>query len=98
MADKRRNYEATLVLDTRGSTESADAMISKVSEIIANLNGEVKKIENLGSRTLVRPQNKDMPDAAYVKIDFESGPEGPAAVKERLRLDKSVDRILIEQI
>ena len=98
MADNKRNYEATLVLDTRGSQESADAMISKISEIIASLNGEVKKVDNLGSRQLARPQNKDLPDAAYVKIEFESGPAGPATVKERLRLDESVDRILIEQI
>ena len=98
MADKKRNYEATLVLDTRDSKESADAMISKMSEIIASLNGEVKKIDNLGTRALARPQDKDLPDAAYVKIDFEIGPEGPAAIKERLRLDKSVDRILIEQV
>ncbi|MBL64458.1 MAG: 30S ribosomal protein S6 [Opitutae bacterium] len=98
MGDKKRNYEATLVLDTRGSNESADSMISKMSEIIASLNGEVKKVDNLGSRTLARPQNKDLPDAVYVKINFEISPEGPAAIKEKLRLDKSVDRILIEQV
>ena len=46
MGDKKRNYEATLVLDTRGSNESADSMISKMSEIIASLNGEVKKVDD----------------------------------------------------
>jgi len=97
MANDKRNYAATLVLDTRGSNESADAMISKISEIIATMNGEVKKVDNLGSRELARPQDKDLPDAAYVKIDFESGPDGPATVKEKLRLDKSVNRILIEK-
>ena len=48
MANNKRNYEATLVLDTRGSKDSADAMISKVSEIIVALDGDVKKVENLG--------------------------------------------------
>ena len=97
MANNKRNYEATLVLDIRGSTDSADAMISKVSEIIAGMNGDVKKVENLGLRELARPQATDFSNAAYVRIDFESGPEGPAAIKEKLRLDKSIDRILIEQ-
>jgi len=97
MTNNNRTYEATLVLDTSESNESADAMISKISEIIASLNGEVKKVENLGLRDLARPQDRNLASAAYVKIDFESGPEGPATVKEKLRLDKSIDRILIER-
>ena len=97
MTNNNRIYAATLVLDTSGNNDSADAMISKISEIIASLDGEVKKVENLGLRDLVRPQDRNLTKAAYVKIDFESGPEGPAAVKEKLRLDKSIDRILIER-
>ena len=97
MANNKRTYEAILVLDTHGSEDSADAMTSKVSEIIAGMGGEVKKIENLGLRDLTRPQSKDLASAAYVKIDFESGPDGPATIKEKLRLDKNFDRILIEK-
>ena len=97
MANNKRNYEATLVLDTRGSKDSADAMISKVSEIIVALDGDVKKVENLGLRDLARPQAADFLNAAYVRIGFESNPTGPAVIKEKLRLDKSIDRILIEQ-
>ncbi|MBG29219.1 MAG: 30S ribosomal protein S6 [Opitutae bacterium] len=97
MANNKRTYEAILVLDTHGSEDSADAMTSKVSEIIAEMGGEVKKVENLGLRDLARPQSKDLASAAYVKIDFESGPDGPAIIKEKLRLDKNFDRILIEK-
>lgn len=97
MINQKRNYTATLVLDASGSKDSADAMISKISEIIAGLEGEVKKVENIGLRDLARPQDQNLPRAAYVKIDFESGVEGPAGIKEKLRLDKSVDRILIEK-
>ncbi|MFP6901638.1 MAG: 30S ribosomal protein S6 [Opitutales bacterium] len=97
MANNRRLYTATLVLDTRGSDESADAMISKLSEIIVNLEGEVKKVENLGSRDLVRPQARNFSSAVYLKIDFESDREGPSKIKEQLRLDKTIDRIIIEK-
>ena len=96
MVNSNRNYVATLVLDTRGSSDSADATISKVSEIIAGLGGEVKKVENLGSRELSRPQAQGFSEGSYVKIDFQSDPEAPAKVKEKLRLDECVDRILIE--
>ena len=51
MANNKRTYEAILVLDTQGSEDSADALTSKVSEIIAGMGGEVKKVENLGFRT-----------------------------------------------
>ena len=97
MANNKRTYEAILVLDTHGSEDSADALTTKVSEIIAGMGGEVKKVENLALRDLVRPQSKDLSSAAYVKINFESSPDGPAMVKEKLRLDKSVDHILIEK-
>ena len=97
MTNNNRIYAATVVIDTSGSEGSADAMISKISEIIAGLGGEVKKVENLGLRDLVRPQDRNLSRAAYIKIDFESGPEGPARVKEKLRLDKNIDRILIER-
>ena len=97
MTKQKRNYTATLVLDTNDSKDSADAMISKISEIIAGIDGEVKKVENLGLRDLVRPQDRNLTKAAYVKIDFESSPEGPVEVKEKLRLDNNVDRILIEK-
>ena len=96
MANNKRNYVATLVLDTRGSDDSADAMITKVSEIIAGMEGEVKKVENLGLRELARPQVRDFSNASYVRIDFESGPHGPTTIKEKLHLDKSIERILIE--
>ena len=75
MANNKRTYKAILVLDTQGSEDSADALTSKVSEIIAGMGGEVKKVENLGLRDLVRPQSKDLSNAAYVKIDFESDPD-----------------------
>ena len=96
MPNNKRNYVATLVLDTRGSDDSADAMISKVSEIIAGIDGEVNKVENLGLRELARPQARDFSTAAYVRIDFKSGPDGPTTIKEKLRLDKNIERILIE--
>ena len=55
MANNKRTYEAILVLDTQGSEDSADALTSKVSEIIASMGGEVKKVENLGFRLVEIP-------------------------------------------
>jgi len=71
-------------------------MISKVSEIITGIDGNVKKVENLGMRELARPQEQDFSTAAYVRIDFESDPDGPKTIKEKLCLDKSIERIIIE--
>ena len=97
MINYRRNYTATLILDTRESEESADAMISKLSEMIVHLDGEVKKVENLGSREIARPKARNLSSAVYVKIDFESDREVPSKIKEQLRLEKTIDRIIIEK-
>ena len=97
MINYRRNYTATLILDIRESEESADAMISKLSEIIVHLDGEVKKVENLGSREIARPKARNFSSAVYLKIDFESDRKVPSKIKEQLRLEKTIDRIIIEK-
>ena len=58
MTNNKRNYAATLVLDTRGSKDSADALISKVSEIIDEMEGKVKKVEHPRHRERNAPKNQ----------------------------------------
>ena len=55
----KRNYLATIVYDARGADGSSDEMIPKLSEIIRQVDGEVTKVDNQGSRDFVYPQSKD---------------------------------------
>ena len=43
-----RKYSATIVIDPSGSEGSSSEMIPKISEIIAQSDGEVSKVTELG--------------------------------------------------
>jgi ribosomal protein S6 len=92
----KRNYLATIVYDARGAVGSSDEMIPKLSEIIRQVDGEVTKVDNQGSRDFVYPQSKDVTSGTYLQFEIESDPEMPIRLKEKLKLEKKVDRILIE--
>ena len=91
----KRNYLATIVYDARGADGSSDEMIPKLSEIIRQVDGEVTKVDNKGSRDFVYPQSKDVTSGTYLQFEIESDPEMPIRLKEKLKLEKKVDRILI---
>jgi ribosomal protein S6 len=93
----KRNYLATIVYDARGADGSSDEMIPKLSEIIRQVDGEVTKVDNQGSRDFVYPQSKDITSCTYLQFEIESDPEMPIRLKEKLKLEKKVDRILIER-
>ncbi len=93
----KRNYLATIVYDSRGSDGSSDEMIPKLSEIIRQIDGEVLKVDNQGSHEFSYPQSKDMNSGTFLQFEIESDPEMPKRLKEKLKLEKKVDRILIER-
>jgi len=93
----KRNYLATIVYDAREADGSSDEMIPKLSEIIRQVDGEVTKVDNQGSRDFIYPKSKDVTSGTYLQFEIESDPEMPIRLKEKLKLEKKVDRILIER-
>ena len=93
----KRNYLATIVYDARGADGSSDEMIPKLSEIIRQAEGEVSKVDNQGSKDFVYPQSKNLSSGIYLQFEIESDSELPVRLKEKLKLEKKVDRVLIER-
>jgi len=93
----KRNYLATIVYDAHGADGSTDEMIPKLSEIIRQVEGEVTKVDNQGSHDFIYPQSKDRTSGTFLQFEIESDPELPTRLKEKLKLEKKVDRILIER-
>ena len=91
-----RNYSATIVIDPSGSEGSSSEMIPKITEIIAQSNGEVKKVQELGQHDFAYPLKKSLSRGTYLQLDISGEPNTPFTIKEKLRLEKKVDRILIE--
>ena len=93
----KRNYLATIVFNAKGADGSSDEMIPKLSEIIRQAEGEVTKVENQGNHDFIYPQSKDMTVGTYLQFEIEADPELPIRLKEKLKLEKKVDRVLIER-
>lgn len=92
----KRNYKATMVFDLRDTEAGADEMISHVSEIIRSVEGDVKKVESLGNRNFARPQARGFNSGTYAQFDFEAETDVPTQLREKLALEKKVDRVIVE--
>jgi len=91
-----RNYSATIVIDPSGSEGSSNEMIPKLSEVIAQSDGEVIKVEELGQHDFAYPTRKNLLRGSYLQFEITGSPQTPEKIKEKLRLEKKVDRVLIE--
>ncbi|WP_309397618.1 30S ribosomal protein S6 [Cerasicoccus maritimus] len=93
-----KRYRANFILDTRNYTESIETLIESISEAITSLGATVTKVDNKGSQDFIRVTDRRMPSGVYVNYEIEAGPEIPAQMQEKFRLDKTVNRILVQSI
>ena len=93
---KQRNYIATVVVNPSGSEGSSSEMIPKLTEVINRSEGEVKKVQELGQHDFAYPTKKSFTRGSYLQFDISGSPQTPTMIQEILKLEKKVDRILIE--
>ena len=96
MSQNKRNYKATFILDNRGKEDSVDTIIEGVKKEIAAVQGDVTAVENIGRREFVRKTDDKFPGGVYVQVNFSAPAEAPAQLHERLRLNDSVYRALVQ--
>ena len=96
MTQTKRNYRATFILDNRGREETIDQIIEGVKKEIAAVQGEITAVDNLGRKDFARVTDSKFPDAVYVQIGFAAPIDGPRHLHERLRLNSSVYRVIIQ--
>lgn len=92
----KRNYKATFILDNRGKEDSVDQIIEGVKKEIAAVHGEVTAVEQLGRRDFARKTDAKFPAGVYVSISFAAPAGASAQLHERLRLNDSVYRALVQ--
>jgi len=92
----KRNYRATFILDNRGKEDSVDQIIDGVKKDIIAVDGVVSSVEALGRRDFARVTDRNLPGATYVQVAFSAPATGPAALKERLRLNSTVYRTFLQ--
>ena len=96
MSQTKRNYKATFILDNRGKEDSVETIIESVKKEIAAVHGEVTAVENIGRREFVRKTDDKFPAGVYVQVNFTAPAAAPAQLHERLRLNDTVYRALVE--
>ncbi|MDR1401773.1 MAG: 30S ribosomal protein S6 [Puniceicoccales bacterium] len=95
MSDLRR-YTASFIFDMRGCTSTVDAIVEKLSGIISSLGGQTSSIKNLGQKNFERVANRKFSSGIYIQISFEGKSNIVSEMKSKLRLDNTINRILVE--
>lgn len=97
-ATTKNNYKATFILDLRESEDDSAKVLADLNEILASIGGEVSDSEDLGMREFARAADRRFTQGHYVEIFFEGEGKVPATLKEKLKLDKRVNRIFVESL
>ena len=92
------NYRASIILDVRGYSEPTETIIAKLTDTLKGLEGKVSEVKNLGQKDFVRVTDRKNPNGVYVQIEFSAPASAPVAFREKLRLDKTIKRILIQSV
>ena len=97
-ANKTNNYKATFILDLRETEDDAEKVLADIKATLATIDGEVSEAEDLGIREFSRAADQRFTQGHYCEIRFAGPGSTPAALKEKLRLDKRINRIFIEAL
>ena len=77
-------YELIYIIDTALDEEARKALITRVSETIAQNGGEIEVVEEWGKRRLAYEIN-DKPDGYYVLLKYSANPEVPKEIERILK-------------
>jgi len=97
-ATTNKNYKATFILDLRESEDDSQKVLADLTEILSNVGGTVTDSEDLGLRDFARAADRRFTQGHYLEVYFEGSSSVPATFKEKLRLEKRVNRIFVESV
>ena len=93
---ENRNYKSTFILDLRETEDDVAKVSSDISEILTGLGATVDSTEELGIKEFARAADQRYKQGNFLEIYFTSAASTPEALKEKLRLDKRVNRIFVQ--
>lgn len=73
-----------------------ETIFDKLKTLIGELGGEINDFKNLGQKEFQYAVDKKYTSGTYIQILFSALSNVPAAIKEKLKLDKTINRIFIE--
>jgi ribosomal protein S6 len=95
-ATTKNNYKVTFILDLRESEDDSAKVLAELNELLQSIGAETSESEDLGMREFARAADHRFSQGHYVEIFFEADGTVPATLKEKLKLDKRINRIFVE--
>lgn len=86
-----RKYETIFIVRPDLADEEIKSLSTKVQEVITNMNGDFRRLEDWGVRKLAYPINK-ITRGRYYYLRFDADAPLIAELERRLRLDDKVIR------
>ncbi len=90
------NYKTTFILDLRESKDDSAKVLSDLAELLGSLGATVSASEDLGILEFARKADRRFSQGHYLQMLFSSPGIVPSQLKEKLRLDKRINRIFVE--
>lgn len=91
-------YKTTFILDTRGYTEPVEKLVEKLKTIIESAECKVLESQLLGQKAFARVASRSFPAGIYVEFTYEGPATCNGVIREKLRLDKTVNRMLVQAL
>ncbi|MCD8284484.1 MAG: 30S ribosomal protein S6 [Opitutae bacterium] len=89
-----KKYRLNMIFDVRSVT--AEAQIEKIQKLLSSLGATLEETKDLGVKDFVRVTDRRMPNAHYVQFYVSAGTTLPVVFREKLRLDRTIKRILFQ--
>lgn len=93
-----KEYKTTFILDLRETEDDVEKVISDVSSILESVGSSVSDSEDLGIKEFSRSVDRQYKQGHYLEIYFSGPSNAPSLLKEKLRLDKRINRIFVQSI
>jgi len=89
-----RNYESTIILDTRGLEETVETIIDRIKGIYTDLGAEVSEAKSLGQHDFIRITDRNHTGDSYLTVNYSGPADVPSSFQEKVRLDKTIKRVV----
>ena len=91
-----KNYRTTFILDLRESKDDSAKVLADLTELLESLSATISEGKDLGMLEFARAADRRFTQGHYLEIHFSSPSLVPVQLKEKLRLDKRINRIFVE--
>ena len=93
-----KSYKTTFILDLRETEDDVAKVTTDISDILSTLGASVSDSQDMGIKEFARATDRNYQQGHYLEVYFTGEHTVPQDLKEKLRLDKRINRIFVESV